>query len=126
MAVLSWPGMETAAMDTKFRYAIKFVADMDKALAFYRDTMGLTVRFATPEWSEFDTGDVTLALRPASEANPAGGVEIGFSTENLAKIYADRAADGLKFIEAPRLEHGTLLSRIVDSEGAGVSLSGKP
>lgn len=113
-------------MDAKFRYAIKFVADMDKALAFYRDTMGLTVKFATPEWSEFDTGDVTLALHPASEANPAGRVEIGLSTENLARLYAERAAAGVEFIEAPRLEHGTLLSRIVDSEGAGVSLSGKP
>jgi catechol 2,3-dioxygenase-like lactoylglutathione lyase family enzyme len=124
--MLSWPGTEAATMDAKFRYAIKFVADMDKALAFYRDTMGLAVRFATPEWSEFDTGDVTLALQPASEANPAGRVEIGFSTENLAQIYADRAAAGVEFIEAPRLEHGTLLSRIVDSEGAGLSLSGKP
>jgi catechol 2,3-dioxygenase-like lactoylglutathione lyase family enzyme len=113
-------------MDAKFRYAIKFVADMDRALAFYRDTMGLTVKFATPDWSEFDTGDVTLALHPASEANPAGRVEIGFSTENLAQVYADRAAAGVDFIEAPRLEHGTLLSRVVDSEGAGVSLSGKP
>jgi catechol 2,3-dioxygenase-like lactoylglutathione lyase family enzyme len=113
-------------MDAKFRYAIKFVADMDRALAFYRDTMGLAVKFATPEWSEFDTGDVTLALHPASEASPAGRVEIGFSTENLAQIYADQAAAGVEFIEAPRLEHGTLLSRIVDSEGAGLSLSGKP
>ena len=112
-------------MQAKFTYAIKFVADMDKAVAFYRDTFDLTVRFASPFWSEFDTGDVTLALHPASEANPAGGVEIGFSTENLQQIYEDRAANGLEFSEAPRLEHGTLLSRIVDCESTGVSLSGK-
>ncbi|HEY1448251.1 MAG TPA: VOC family protein [Caulobacteraceae bacterium] len=113
-------------MDVRFRYAIKFVADMDRAVAFYRDTFGLKVTFATPFWSEFETGDVTLALHPASDKNPAGGVEIGFSTENLAGIYAERAKSGLDFIEAPRLEHGTLLSRILDCEGAGVSLSGKP
>ncbi len=113
-------------MDAKLTYAIKFVADMDKALAFYRDTFGLTVRMATPFWSEFDTGEVTLALHPANEKNPAGGVEIGFSTENLAQIYAERAANGLEFSEAPHLEHGTLLSQILDSEGSGVSLSGKP
>src|SRR6516225_6622989 len=113
-------------METKFRYAIKFVADMDQALAFYRDVMGLSVRFATPEWSEFDTGDVTLALHPASEKNPAGGVEIGFSTENLSQLYAERAANRLAFAEAPRLEHGTLLSQILDCEGVAISLSGKP
>ena len=113
-------------MDARFCYAIKFVADMDKAVAFYRDTFGLTVKFTTPFWSEFETGDVRLALHPASEKNPAGGVEIGFSTEDLAGIYADRANNGLEFIEAPRLEHGTLLSQILDCEGAAVSPSGKP
>jgi catechol 2,3-dioxygenase-like lactoylglutathione lyase family enzyme len=113
-------------MQAKFTYAIKFVADMDKAVAFYRDTFGLTVKFASPFWSEFETGDVTLALHPASDANPAGGVEIGFTAPDLAAIYAGRAASGLEFVEAPREEHGTLLSRILDCEGAGVSLSGKP
>jgi catechol 2,3-dioxygenase-like lactoylglutathione lyase family enzyme len=113
-------------MQARLTYAIKFVADMDKAVAFYRDTFGLTVKFASPFWSEFDTGEVTLALHPASDKNPAGGVEIGFSTEGLAAIYADRAANGLEFSEAPHLEHGTLLSQIRDCEGAGVSLSGKP
>jgi predicted enzyme related to lactoylglutathione lyase len=113
-------------MDARFCYAIKFVADMDKAVAFYSDTFGLKVKFATPVWSEFETGDVTLALHPASDKNPAGAVEIGFSTEDLAGIHADRASNGLDFIEAPRLEHGTLLSQILDCEGAAVSLSGKP
>jgi catechol 2,3-dioxygenase-like lactoylglutathione lyase family enzyme len=27
---------------------IKFVADMDKAVQFYRDTLGLTVKFESP------------------------------------------------------------------------------
>lgn len=113
-------------MRAKFSYAIKFVAGMDKAVAFYRDTFGLTVRFASPEWSEFETGDVTLALHPAGERNPAGAVEIGFSTENLAQLFADRAKNGLAFSMDPHLEHGTLLSQILDCEGVGVSLSGKP
>lgn len=113
-------------MQAKFTYAIKFVADMDKAVAFYRDTLGLKVKFASPFWSEFETGDVTLALHPADDKNPAGGVKIGFTTENLRKIYADREAAGLTFTQAPFEEHGTLLSRIRDSEGADISLSGKP
>jgi catechol 2,3-dioxygenase-like lactoylglutathione lyase family enzyme len=112
-------------MRAKFTYAIKFVGDMDRAVAFYRDTLGLTVRFASPFWSEFDTGDVTLALHPASDKNPAGGVQIGFTTADLPGVYAARAASGLEFAEAPREEHGTLLSRILDREGAEVSLSGQ-
>ncbi|MEO8811611.1 MAG: VOC family protein [Caulobacteraceae bacterium] len=112
-------------MRATFTYAIKFVSDMDRGVAFYRDTFGLVVRFATPFWSEFDTGEVTLALHPASADNPAGGVQIGFTAPDLPAIYAAREAAGLTFIEAPREEHGTLLSRILDCEGAEVSLSGK-
>lgn len=113
-------------MEAKLKYAIKFVTDMPAAVAFYRDSLGLRVRFTTPEWSEFDTGEVTLALHPASAANPAGSSQLGFATENLAQVYAERAVNGLAFAEAPRLEHGTLLSQILDSENAKVSLSGKP
>ena len=48
---------------------------MDKAVKFYRDVVGLTLKFESPGWSEFVTGETTLALHPASEKNPAGKVE---------------------------------------------------
>ena len=111
-------------MQANFTYAIKFVADMDAAVAFYQDTLGLTVRFATPFWSEFDTGGTTLALHPASEANPPGRVQLGFATPDLPGVYAGREAAGFTFTQAPVDEHGTLLSRVLDCEGAEVSLSG--
>jgi catechol 2,3-dioxygenase-like lactoylglutathione lyase family enzyme len=33
---------------TQFRYVIKFVTDMNKAVKFYRDTLGLQLRFESP------------------------------------------------------------------------------
>ena len=113
-------------MQAKLSYAIKYVSDMERAVAFYRDTFSLTVRFTTSVWSEFETGDVTLALHPATADHPAGAVQIAFSAPNLPEIYAARAAAGLTFTEAPWEEHGRLLSRILDCEGAEVSLSVKP
>ena len=44
----------------KLAYAIKYVAVMDKAVAFHRDTLGLMLKFLSPEWSEFLTGETTL------------------------------------------------------------------
>lgn len=111
-------------MQVVFTHAIKFVDDMDRAVAFYRDTLGLTLRFASPFWSEFETGAVTLALHPASERNPAGSTQVGFTTPGLEAIYAGREAAGLTFTAAPVDEHGTLLSRILDCEGAEIGLSG--
>ena len=34
-------------------YAIVFVSDMTASLLFYRDVVGLTVKFSSPEWTEF-------------------------------------------------------------------------
>ncbi len=68
---------------TQFKYAIKFVADMDKAVKFYRDVVGLTLKFESPGWSEFVTGETTLALHPASDKNPAGKVELGFTVADV-------------------------------------------
>ena len=111
-------------MQARFSHSILFVADMDTAIAFYRDIMGLALKFQSPSWSEFETGSVTLALHPASERNPPGRVQLGFEAPDLPALYAQREANGLAFSAPPVDEHGTLLSRIVDCEGAEVSLSG--
>jgi catechol 2,3-dioxygenase-like lactoylglutathione lyase family enzyme len=110
-------------MEARFSYAIAFVADMDKAVAFHRDVLGLTLRFASPFWSEFATGDVTLALHPASAENPAGNVQLGFTVEDVAKLYQGREENGLDFSSPPRTEAGSLLARIRNSEGADIGLS---
>lgn len=73
----------------QFRYVIKFVTDMNKAVKFYRDTLGLQLRFESPGWSEFATGETTLALHPASDKNPAGKVEFGFTVADVETFYRD-------------------------------------
>jgi lactoylglutathione lyase len=102
---------------------MKFVADMDGAVAFHRDVLGLRLRFASPEWSEFETGETTLALHPASEKNPAGAVELGFAVDDLDGFHRDKSAAGVTFTAAPKDLHGTRLATFLDSEGAKVSVS---
>ena len=111
-------------MAPKLSYAIKFVDDMDKADAFHRDVLGLTLKFQSPGWSEFVTGETTLALHDATAANPAGSVELGFAVDDLKALYAARGKNGLDFVDAPRELHGTLIAKVRDSEGAAYSLSG--
>jgi predicted enzyme related to lactoylglutathione lyase len=110
-------------MQVKLAYVIKFVKDMDVAVRFHRDTLGLALKFQSPEWSEFSTGETTLALHAASEANPAGGVELGYSVKNLKDVYSARQSNGLSFTSEPKPLHGTLLGTILDSEGARCSIS---
>ena len=35
----------------KLTYVIKFVADMNRAVKFYRDVLGLSLKFESPGWS---------------------------------------------------------------------------
>jgi catechol 2,3-dioxygenase-like lactoylglutathione lyase family enzyme len=68
---------------TQFRYVIKFVADMNKAVKFYRDTLGLSLKFESTDWSEFVTGETTLALHLASVKNPAGKFNLRFTVADV-------------------------------------------
>ena len=73
----------------KLNYAIKFVSDMDAAVAFYRDTIGLKLGFQSPFWSEFETGETKLALHPASDENPAGSVQLGLGNFAFGELRLD-------------------------------------
>jgi catechol 2,3-dioxygenase-like lactoylglutathione lyase family enzyme len=78
---------------THFRYVIKFVADMGKAVNFYRDVLGLQLKFESPSWSAFVTGESILAPHPASEKNPAGQVELGFTVADVEAFYPVNLTD---------------------------------
>ena len=108
----------------RLNYAIKFVSDMDTAVRFYQDILGLTVRFQSPFWSEFETGETKLALHPASDENPAGSVQLGIGTDDLDHFYADGQSQGLVFTSPPREVHGTRIARFRDPDGAEISVSG--
>jgi uncharacterized glyoxalase superfamily protein PhnB len=100
---------------TQFKYAIKFVADMDKAVKFYRDVVGLTLKFESPGWSEFVTGETTLALHPASDKNPAGKVELGFTVADVEAFYRDMSAKGVLFSMPPKKQDfGGVLAQLTD------------
>ena len=106
----------------KLKYAMKFVTDMDKAVAFHRDVLGLKLRFQSPGWSEFETGETTLALHPASAGYPAGSIQLSFGTDDLERFYAAREANGVTFSMPPTPLHGGTIARFLDCERAEVSV----
>ena len=111
-------------MPIKLNYAIHFVADMGRAVAFYRDTLGLALKFESPHWTEFATGETTLALHPASPENPAGTTHLGFGSADVEAFHRALTAQGVRFTRPPTPEHGITLAEFVDSEGARCSVSG--
>lgn len=43
-------------------YAMVIVSDMTRWIEFYRDKLGIPLKFESPDWTEFQTGATTLAL----------------------------------------------------------------
>lgn len=63
--------------------------DMDAAVAFYRDVVGLPlVRRSGGDWAEFDAGPIRLALHGTDEQAPGSGTAV-FEVDDLD---AERAA----------------------------------
>jgi len=104
-------------------YVMVFVDDMDAGVSFYRDTLGLPLRFASPGWSEFDTGSTTLALHPSSKENPAGMIRLGFQTSDMAACRTRLAERGVTLTREPVQEHGMLLAEFTGPAGMRYSLS---
>jgi hypothetical protein len=48
------------------------------------------------------TGETTLAPHPASEKNPAGKVELGFTVADVEAFYRDTSAKGVLFSMPPK------------------------
>lgn len=112
-------------MSAKLSHIIEFVADMDRAIHFYRDVIGLPLKFQSPAWSEFATGQITLALHAASEKNPPGSLEMGFTVPDLRQFHTEMTGKGVRFSMAPaKQDFGGMLAQFVDSEGASISVNG--
>jgi lactoylglutathione lyase len=113
-------------MGASLTYAIKFVADMESAVRFHSSQLGLRLRFKSPEWTEFETGQTTLALHLASRENPPGSCELGFNVEDIDAFCAGLARQGVPVLEPPRDLHGHRIAKLQGPDGAAFSVSGRP
>ena len=55
------------AVPSRLGYAILFVSDLERSIAFYRDVVGLPFRFANESYAEFATEGAKFSLLARSE-----------------------------------------------------------
>ena len=117
---------------SKIDYVMITVSNMARSVAFYKDKLGLPMKFGTPEWTEFQTGTTVLALHGGGQASEtprdpnahyAGSCSIGFNVENLDLAYEQLQAKGVTFVQAPtaREGEGIKLAIAVDPDGLPIS-----
>ena len=100
-------------------YFMLFVVDMDRAVAFYREGVGLEVRFVSPEWSELAWRDATVALHGGATSTEQRVTGLGFEVDDLDAACKQVAAAGGTIVTAPRDRPGEpiRLADVADTEG---------
>jgi lactoylglutathione lyase len=116
----------------KVDYVMITVSNMARSVEFYKDKLGIPMKFGSPEWTEFQTGATTLALHGGGKPQEgpkdpgthfAGTCSIGFNVENLDQTYELLCARGVQFVMPPtaREGEGLKLAIAVDPDGFPVS-----
>ena len=112
-------------MITRLTQVAVVVQDLDRAVRFYRDTLGLKFLFqAPPGLAFFDLGGVRLMLDQPSEPLPKGvGTSIlYYGVDDIQAAHAALVGRGVPFEEAPRMianlgDRDLWLGAFRDSEG---------
>ncbi len=103
-----------------------WTSDMDRAVAFYRDVLGLRlIRQDGPSWAEFDTGTVRLALHGAVQGRPveAGGATAVFRVDDLDAARAALEIKGVEFVErGTEVEGFARFASFLDPDGNRVQI----
>lgn len=118
----------------KFAYTILYVQDVAKAVRFYEEAFGLTRKFVTPEndYGELSTGEITLSFAAitlaksnlkdgfieSNRSNKSFGIEIGFTTDDVALTVNTAQAAGALIVETPKTKPwGQIVAYLRDPDG---------
>jgi lactoylglutathione lyase len=112
-------------------YAIIFVSDMNRSVAFYRDVIGLPLKFDSPAWTEFTTDGATLASHasegPAAkdepQKSPAGRCRPGLSVSGLDAFHKRMVEAKVPCVQEPKDVFGARIAQYLDPDGLTISVS---
>jgi methylmalonyl-CoA/ethylmalonyl-CoA epimerase len=103
------------------------VADIDRAVAFYRDVLGLRLLFRFPGLGFFDCGGVRLMLSRPEKPELAGTSILYYRVPSIQAAAAAIEARGVALVQQPAVvhrdeRHELWLAFLQDSEGNHLGL----
>lgn len=90
------------------------VDDLERGIAYYRDTLGLRYLFsAPPQMSFFQAGDVRLLVGVPEPGQPRQrGSAVYFKVSDIHAVHATLKQRGVDFAAQPNLIHKTATSEL--------------
>jgi methylmalonyl-CoA/ethylmalonyl-CoA epimerase len=109
------------------------VTDLDRAIGFYRDTLGVPFLFqAPPQMAFFDCAGVRLLLGVPTEPGVAHGSSVlYFAVDDIREMHKLLAGRGVSFSQDPHLvarlaDREVWLAFFKDTEGNTLALISEP
>ncbi len=118
----------------KFAYTILYVQNVTKSVEFYENAFGFSRKFITPEndYAELLVGETTLSFASTTlaksnltngftesdlNAKPFG-IEIGFTSDNVAETFSEAINAGATVVENPKTKPwGQVVAYVRDLDG---------
>lgn len=90
------------------------VSDIDRAIRFYRDVLGLALLFEVPGQSMafFDCGGVRLYIAKPSDPKYRANSFLYYRVDDIDAAYRDLVKKGVAFLSEPRMIHRTDASEL--------------
>jgi methylmalonyl-CoA/ethylmalonyl-CoA epimerase len=94
----------TAPLLSEISQAALTVDNLDRAVNFYRDTLGLKLLFRVPNMAFFECGAVRLLIgsRQVAAHAPTGAI-LYFKVDDMVKAHAQLQARGVRFEGPPHI-----------------------
>jgi len=116
----------------RLNYAIIFVRDMKRSVCFYRDVLGMPLKFQSPGWTEFATEGASIALHKSEGPNAAGNdpkqvgagrCRPGLNVPDLDAFHQRMIENNVPCLEPPKETFGVRIAQYVDPDGLVISVS---
>jgi lactoylglutathione lyase len=101
------------------------VRDMERSVAFYRDVLGLKLLINQPNWTQFDAGNIILALHPDGDevkVSPTTGMSIGIYVDDMDQAVTEIRRRFGKIAVGPRQDPFGRWALVFDPDGYSIQI----
>jgi len=112
-------------MFRKVGAVILLVSDMKRSIDFYKNTLGLTLKSKSKDWTEFFQDGTVLALHPAKKFKQTKlklGMLVAFNVSDMDETCKVLKRKRVRFFKEPKEEDFGKHAIILDPDGYMISI----
>ena len=99
------------------------VADMERSVAFYRDVLGLSVEYESPDWSQLASPDgASIGLHEGSDVGASDGCTMTFYVQSAEDALERLRSGGAEVVAEPNSAGYGVIALARDPDGHAIQV----